>query len=213
MRDAEADCSADAVPSQAPPDGDLVDFAREFLAREAPALAQVLLADWPDSRARRAVAPHPLPVTRWLAAAAREAPAPARRLLGRLTALADSLAWRQTYTASELGAAFMHNYGWTEFVGPRGLAPSDRLACGILVLGPHTEYPWHRHEAYEVYVPVAGTAEWQQGDRAWQLQAPATAIEHASDVPHAMRTTVEPLVALYLWRSHDLTQSARLEAR
>lgn len=195
------------------PDGDLVDRARAFLARDAPAVAQAFLTDWPDTGARRAVPPHPLPVARWLSVAARGTSAPANSLLALLAAVADSLAWRQTYTAKDLGATFMDNYGWTELVGPRGLAPSERLACGILTLGPHTHYPSHRHEAYEVYVPLAGTAKWQQGESSWQNRAPGTAVEHASDVPHAMRTATEPLVALYLWRSHNLAQSAQLEAR
>ena len=50
----------------------------------------------------------------------------------------------------------------TELVGPLGPAPSERLACGILILGPRTLYPPHRHEAYEVYVPAdRGTAMWE----------------------------------------------------
>ena len=194
------------------PDGDLIDRAREFLAGNAPPVAQAFLADWPAAGARRTVPPRPLAAARWLAVAARAHSASAGALLERLAAVADSLAWRQTYAAKDLGASFLDNYCWTELVGPRGLAPSERLACGILVLGPHTLYPSHRHEAYEVYVPLAGTAKWQQGERGWRDQAPGTAVEHPSDVPHAMRTAAEPLVALYLWRSHNLAQSAQLEA-
>ncbi len=193
------------------PDGDLVDCAREFLARTAPPVAQGFLADWPLSRARRTMTPSPLAATRWLAVAAREHPAAAGPLLDLLGANAGSLAWRQTYTVGQVGAAFIDNYGWAELVGPRGLAPSDRIACGILILGPHTHYPSHCHEAYEVYVPLAGTARWKQGERGWHDAAPGSAVEHASETPHAIQTMVEPLVALFLWRSRDLAQSARLE--
>ena len=196
-----------------PPDGDLIDRARDFLARDAPAVAQAFLADWPDSHTRRAVPARPRAVTRWLGVSAPGNSVAARALLERLAAVADSLEWRQTYAAEDVGARFMENYGWTELVGPRGPAPSERLACGILILGPRTLYPPHRHEAYEVYVPLAGTAEWRQGARGWHSYAPGTVVEHASDVAHAMRTAEEPLVAIYLWRSHNLAQSAQLEAR
>ena len=196
-----------------PPIGDLIDRARDFLARDAPAVARAFLADWPDSRTRRTVPARPLAVARWLGVSAPGNSVAARALLEQLAEVADALDWRQTYAAKDVGATFMDNYGWTELVGPRGPAPSERLACGILILGPRTLYPPHRHEAYEVYVPLAGVAEWCQGARGWQSYAPGTAVAHASDVAHAMRTAEEPLVALYLWRSHNLAQSAQLEAR
>jgi quercetin dioxygenase-like cupin family protein len=79
-------------------------------------------------------------------------------------------------------------------------------------LGPATVYPRHRHEAEEIYLPLSGTASWQQGDETWRERPPGTLIHHAGDEPHAMRTGDGPLLALYLWRSSDLTQKARLDA-
>ncbi|HYM27830.1 MAG TPA: dimethylsulfonioproprionate lyase family protein [Steroidobacteraceae bacterium] len=195
------------------PDGDLIECARQFLSADAPALARAFLDLWPPRHPRRAVAPRPIAAARWLALAARQSQAPAGSLLERLAGESGSLAWRQSYGTGDLEQTFFDNYGWVELIGPQGLAPSDRLACGVLVLGPHTLYPPHRHEAYEVYVPLAGTAEWQRGTEGWLIQAPGSAIEHASEVPHAMRTAAEPLVALYLWRGRDLAAGSRLDAR
>jgi hypothetical protein len=58
---------------------------------------------------------------------------------------------------------------------------------------------------------LSGTAEWQQGDAGWQERTPGTVIHHASEEPHAMRSGAQPLLALYLWRSNDLNQKARLD--
>jgi hypothetical protein len=124
---------------------------------------------------------------------------------------APSLAWRQTYTAKDLDPVFLDNYGWSEILGGAGPLASDRIACGFLILGPSTHYPRHRHEAEEIYLPLSGTAEWQQGDAVWRERPPGVLIHHGSNEPHAMRTGGSPLFALYLWRGGDLAQKARLD--
>jgi hypothetical protein len=193
------------------PDRDLVAAVRHLLGSLAtPALAP-FLAEWPGATGRRTVAPCSLPVLRWLPEVAGDAPHFSAGLVAALCRAAPSLAWRQTYTANELGAEFLENYGWSEIVGQSGALASERIACGFLLLGPNTLYPRHRHEAEELYVPLAGTAAWQQGDGLWREQPPRTLIHHASEEAHAMRTGARPLLALYLWRSADLAQKSRLD--
>jgi hypothetical protein len=176
-----------------------------------PALAP-FLAEWPGNGSRRAVAAANLPVVRWLADVAGDEAAFGIDLVAALCREASTLAWRQTYTANDLGTAFLDNYGWSEILGNSGPWVGERIACGFLILGPSTHYPRHRHEAEEVYLPLSGTAAWQQGDGSWRDRPPGTLIHHAREEPHAMRTGVAPLLALYLWRSADLAQKARLEA-
>lgn len=176
-----------------------------------PALAP-FLADWPAAPGHRAVHAAGLPVLRWLAEIAHDAAAFGAELVAALCRAAPLLAWRQTYTAQDLGAGFLDNYGWSEILGASGPLASERLACGFLLLGPATHYPRHRHEAEEMYLPLSGTAAWQQGDAVWRERPPGTPIHHASEEPHAMRTGARPLLALYIWRSADLSQKARLVA-
>jgi len=178
---------------------------------QEPALAP-FLADWPRSPRERAITASPLPVLRWLPEIARDAAPFGAELVAAMYRAAPSLAWRQTYTAEDLDRAFLDNYGWCEIFGNgNGLMASERIACGFLILGPSAHYPRHRHEAEEIYLPLSGTAEWQQGDAVWRERAPGTLIHHAGDEPHAMRTGGSPLLALYLWRSDDLAQKARLD--
>ncbi len=190
----------------------------------APALAP-FLADWPispesDARpargspARGAVLPAglpDLPVLRWLPRIA-ASHSFGSTYLATVCKAAPALAWRQTYTASDLGAAFMQNYGWAEIFGPRS-GMTGKLACGFLLLGPNTLYPHHRHPAEEIYLPLSGMADWQQGDAVWRPHAPGVLIHHRSAEPHAMRTGDDPLLALYLWRGAGLAQLARLDQR
>jgi hypothetical protein len=171
----------------------------------------LFLADWPNTPGQRAVRAASLPVLRWLTDIADDTEAFAPDLVAAVCRAAPSLAWRQTYTAQDLDAAFLDNYGWSEIFGGSGPLTSERIACGFLILGPATHYPRHRHEAEEIYLPLSGTAAWQQGDAAWHEHAPGTLIHHAGGEPHAMRTGGGPLIALYLWRGH-LAQKARLDA-
>lgn len=179
-------------------------------ALQQPALAP-FLEDWPRICGRRAIHTAYLPVLRWLPQITADAAAFGNDLVAAVCRAAPSLAWRQTYTANDLDAAFLDNYGWSEILGASGPLASGRMACGFLLLGPSTHYPRHRHEAEEMYVPLSGTAAWQQGDAVWRERPPGTLIHHASGEPHAMRTGASPLLALYLWRGANLAQKARLD--
>ncbi|MEA3196974.1 MAG: histidine ammonia-lyase [Gammaproteobacteria bacterium] len=177
---------------------------------QKPALAP-FLKDWPHATHPRAIAASQLPVLRWLAEAADNTAPFGVGLMAAMCRAAPSLAWRQTYTAKDLDPVFLDNYGWSEILGGAGPLASDRIACGFLILGPSTHYPRHRHEAEEIYLPLSGTAEWQQGDAVWRERPPGVLIHHGSNEPHAMRTGGSPLFALYLWRGGDLAQKARLD--
>jgi hypothetical protein len=175
-----------------------------------PALAP-FLEDWPRVYRSRGQTAHPLPVLRWLREVDADPAAFARELVADVCRAAASLAWRQTYTANELPAAFLDNYGWSEIIGGGGPLEGDRIACGFLLLGPATHYPRHRHDAEEIYLPLSGTAGWQQGDAPWREHPPGTLVHHAGGEPHAMRTAADPLLALYLWRGADIAGKARLD--
>ena len=121
------------------------------------------------------------------------------------------MAWGQTYAENDFGAGFLKRYAWSEFIGLRGPVPSERLACGILMLGPAVEYPRHRHEAEEVYIPLCGQTRWLRGDQAWTLNELGRLIYHATWETHAMQTGPSPLLALYLWRTGNLVQKSLID--
>jgi len=183
--------------------------ARDVLTALAPSAFADSMGALPLPGARqRATTPCGLPVLDWLSAFGPASTARTEPLVTTLVAAAPHLAWGQTYSDSDVPAAFLARYGWTELVGLRGPFPHDRLALGFLVLGPDTEYPAHRHEAEELYLPLAGTALWQTGDAPFRPVSAGTAIHHPPWTPHAMRTRADPLLALYLWRGGDLTQKS-----
>jgi hypothetical protein len=132
-----------------------------------------------------------------------------------LAALTPALRWRQNpnYRQSPPNADFLDNYGYAEICGSYGLIEAS-IRFGVLILGPGTCYPSHRHPAEEIYLPL-GVGDWQHGDAEmaaghWTGQPVGTLIHHPPHVPHATRANDTALAALYLWRG-DLTTEAQLD--
>jgi hypothetical protein len=173
--------------------------------------AQPFLRDWPQELIARPQTARSLPVVAGLHGLSRFAAPGTRALVEATATLAGELDWRQTYSSADFGQRFLDNYGWSEWIGDRGAFISDAIACGVLMLGPDTEYPAHSHDAEELYLPLAGRAWWRSGQSDWRLRAPGTWIHHPSWTTHAMRTGREPLLAAYVWRAGDLSAKSRIE--
>ncbi|CAM5650980.1 hypothetical protein MAUB1S_11284 [Mycolicibacterium aubagnense] len=127
--------------------------------------------------------------------------------------LADNqqlLRWGQTYTQEDFGRDFLDNYGWVELFGTRGHFANEKVTGGFLILGPEVVYPDHHHEAEEIYIPLTDGTGWRKGEGAFQLRGAGEMIHHPSNVNHAMKTGVEPLLALYLWRGGPLAAKSTI---
>jgi hypothetical protein len=188
----------------------LVDAMRSLLETAGPE-GQPFIRDWPRELIARPTSARSLPVVSTLRGLSRFAAPETRALVEQIAALARELDWRQTYARADFGERFLENYGFSEWIGERGAFASDAVACGVLILGPKTEYPAHSHEAEELYLPLAGHAWWQSGKSDWRLRPPGKWIHHTSWTTHAMRTEAEPLLAAYVWRAGDLTAKSRIE--
>lgn len=194
---------------------ELLVAARAVVEQAASAPLDCFLEGWPTLQVERTLqinpAPRALPVLRWLESAVRAAPpGPLHELAAQLLEHQGELSWRQTYQTSQVPGSFLERYGWCEIFGPGAPIACEPLACGVLLLGPETHYPAHRHRAVELYVPLSGTAWWQRGETPFVRRAPGEAIHHASLQWHAMRTDTAPLLALYLWSGEGLGESAQL---
>jgi dimethlysulfoniopropionate lyase len=169
------------------------------------------------AKARRGDAELPrLPVCRFWDAALAAAGPEVAALRDALQRLAPDLAWVQNpnYRSRPPVPDFLANYGYAVIVGPGDGPPAPardpRLALGVLLLGPGTEYPAHHHPAVEHYLPLTA-ADWWRADDGWRQQPAGALIHHASNLAHAMRAGRDPLLALYLWRG-DLATYARIDA-
>ncbi len=181
-----------------------------LLQEVLPAARRDWLAMLPGTPAARPTAPAPLPVLDWLPQIRACAGPGTQALADTVADLAGTLPWGQNYSAADFGAAFQARYGFMELIGPRGPLAAADIACGLLMFAPGTEYPQHRHEAEEIYVVLAGRAEWRAGDEEYAVAPPGAVLHRPSWSPHATRMGAEPMLALYLWRGGDLMQKSEI---
>jgi hypothetical protein len=190
----------------------LIDLVYKLLKHIDHGCLPRFLAKWPSRPFKtRKAGGRPLPVLSHLKDIEVNPVEKSADVVKAVKSLAGHLSWRQTYTAADLGEAFLKNYGWTELIGARGPVASKDIACGFLLLGPNTEYPKHSHAAEEVYVPFNSQALWVQGDDDWSAGQSGVPIYHRPWMTHGMRTGSSPLLALYVWRGGSLVQKSRLQ--
>lgn len=172
---------------------------------------KAFLIDWPSQPFQtRTVLQNSLPVLSHLPQLDLRANQNTQRIVQHFENSAKHLTWGQTYSSNDFGPSFLKNYGWTELIGMRGPIKSTVMACGMLLLGPHIEYPLHSHEAEEIYVPLTFPTYWKKDSEDWRAQPCGIPIYHKSWQPHGMQTESTPLLALYLWRGGNLTQKSHI---
>jgi hypothetical protein len=182
-----------------------------MLENRCPADWRQLLPGLNMEQPDRLLAANALPVLSYLPQMEAQAPAENRAFVHRLNGLSCDLHFNQTYSAEDLGAAFLQQYGWIKFLGPDAYWHSELLSSGLVLLGDNVTYPEHWHVAEELYFPVSGTGDWYHEDHGWQTKSPGDRIEHASNVKHSMRSNGEPLLLLYIWRGGDLFQKSKIK--
>lgn len=118
--------------------------------------------------------------------------------LSLLKAMAHTLPWTPTKTIAKQNPT-LAQLAAVELIGPNGLVASDALRLGLLLQPAHTHYPKHRHAAEELYLVLSGIASWGQGSLPPSVQEPGNFIYHKSWEWHEMKTSNQPLLALWCW--------------
>ncbi|MDH3667385.1 MAG: dimethylsulfonioproprionate lyase family protein [Paracoccaceae bacterium] len=116
--------------------------------------------------------------------------------------------WEQSYTSADnvVGDDMLAGYGFAEVIGKHGPFVSERVRAGIGVWGPHIDYPPHRHAAEEVYVVVAGSAEFELGEPV--MRRAGEVVYVPSMLTHGFRTSDQPLAVFYIWQAGDLREKS-----
>ena len=125
--------------------------------------------------------------------------------------VAPEAMWRRTYRDEDIGAGFNRNFGCYELVGGNGHFACATYGGFIVYARPGLWYPWHDHPAEELYLVIAGEAEFLAEGRDPVRLGPGEAAFHASMQPHAMQTHDAPVLCYVAWRG-DMTVKPKLTA-
>ena len=121
-----------------------------------------------------------------------------------LIAAAPLAQWRDTYRDSPIGAVLHAHFGTYEFLGRDAPFGTDRMRGFMVYQIPGYHYPMHHHPAEELYLVLAGAAEFHIDGEKGRALHPGDTITHQSNQPHALTTRESPVLAYVLWRG-DLT--------
>ena len=110
--------------------------------------------------------------------------------------------WRETYKATSIGQSFLDQFGCYCLIGPQGGFHSNQIRTYVVYMPKGLHYPWHHHPAEELYVILAGEAEFhREGSPSERLGCGDVSI-HTSNQPHATTTHDQPMLAYVVWRNH-----------
>lgn len=195
-------------------DLELLDGVREFaLAHPHPAVHRFResMRDWGNDWI--AVEPAHLSAANFLAGAISSANQQTRALMETFEQHKDRLHWEQSYRKEDgvVPDAMLEGYAFAEIIGKQGPFVSDRIRAGIGIWGPHIVYPRHQHQAEEIYIVLAGSAEFKIGSNEKTSYSTGEVIYVESYTPHGFRTGDRSLVLYYLWQAGDLRQTSSFE--
>ncbi len=122
---------------------------------------------------------------------------PTAAVAAAIEQLQPDLAWAQNprYNAANMGAEFMDNYAWSGL----GLTGSEKMAFGVLLLGPGVTYPPTSYESEGVFLVIGGSPEWKSGDAPWVRVEPGAVICRPYGGSEGKRPGDQPMLALYAW--------------
>ncbi len=187
----------------------LLDAVREFaLTHPHPSVERFKgsMRNWGDEW--NDIAPIYLPAADFLADAIQLTNSQTRELVELFERRKKHLCWEQSYKKQDgvISDAMLAGYGFAEIIGQQGPFVSDRIRAGIGIWGPDIVYPSHQHEAEEIYIVLAGSAEFKIDGSNAEKRSAGDVIFVESNTPHGFHTTDQSLVIYYLWQAGDLRQ-------
>lgn len=93
-----------------------------------------------------------------------------------------------------------------ELIGPDGLVASDEVRLGLYGMLSGHEYGLRTHPAEEIFIMLAGEADWKCGTTDYRPLGPGERSYHPSMLPHANRTRNQAFMSIYIWHGDVSTE-------
>lgn len=157
---------------------------------------------FPDDLTGREVVPHHVPAADLLAEDKGLSTIDLAPLRDAFIAAGPVAHWRETYRETSIGDDFLSRFGCYCLIGEGGAWVSKQMASYVVYMPAGLDYTWHHHPAEELYLVLAGQAEFMRQGEAMEILGPGETSQHHSNQPHAMRTSNHPVMAYVVWRNH-----------
>ncbi|MDH3666938.1 MAG: dimethylsulfoniopropionate lyase [Paracoccaceae bacterium] len=126
---------------------------------------------------------------------------PAPRLIAAIEAIAGDLRWRQVFDGTGAPPTVAEGMLAAQIAGPVGLIGANGDGCaGLFLIAPGVHYPFHTHEATEIYYCVHGRLLLQYGTQSKPMELTPGLYGHTpSNRVHSLTTEAEPVLLIYAW--------------
>ena len=112
----------------------------------------------------------------------------------------DSLSWHYSgYEDGRISADVALRMMTVELIGADGMIFDDFCRVGLFAQTANTNYVIRTHAAEELFVQLAGEAQWYKEGTAYTPRLPGDRMHHASYQPHASRTANQAMIAAWVW--------------
>ena len=112
----------------------------------------------------------------------------------------DSLAWRYSgYDDGRISEDVALHMQTVELIGAHGMIHDDHCRVGLFAQTAATDYAIRIHAAEELFVQIAGHAEWFKQGTDYAERGAGDRMHHLSNQPHASRTSHSAMIALWVW--------------
>lgn len=156
---------------------------------------------FPDDLRAQDVTPHHINAAALMAAETDLDSSEFAALRDAFVAAGPHATWRETYRDTDIGDDFMNRFGCYCLVGDGGAFGSDRMCAWVVYMPAGLWYPWHHHPGEEMYLTIAGHAEFMRAGEPNEHLGPGQFSQHASNQSHAMQTHLDPVMAYVVWRN------------
>ena len=114
--------------------------------------------------------------------------------------------WRETYRDTPIGDVLHAHFGTFAILGLDAPFATDQMRGFLVYQRPGYHYPMHHHPAEEMYLVLAGEAEFHVEGKGSRILHPGDTQFHATNQPHALTTHDRSVLAYVLWRGDLLTK-------
>ena len=118
-----------------------------------------------------------------------------------ISKLSPYVNWELGYKEKEVGKDFLNRYGFFELIGPSGHFKTSEMALYVNYLCKNAYYPWHNHDAEELYFIVSGKAKFESKNQNTEMLTSTKTRLHKSFESHAITTEEKPVLSFVIWKN------------